>query len=287
MSLRRRLMLACAAAVALAVVLAAGLTYWFVRDTLRDQIDVSLRDARPFAMKLPPADELTALTREGAGDADRAEGPDQVIVAAGRARSRSPRSSSPTAPSRSPPARSHRRCSTKAMWRRWPRACASRSSPTWSGTAIACASTRCRCRRAARCRSHARSTRSTARSARCGSGWPSSCCSASGRRWRSRGSRPAPRSGPSPSSPTPPSTSPARATSRAGSSARATTSCPGSRGRSTRCSRRSRSRSGRSDGSWRTRRTSCAPRSRRSAPTWRCWGSADSAPTTTRGCAPT
>ncbi len=62
MSLRRRLMLACAAAVALAVVLAAGLTYWFVRDTLRDQIDVSLRDARPFAMKLPPADELTALT---------------------------------------------------------------------------------------------------------------------------------------------------------------------------------------------------------------------------------
>ena len=51
MSLRRRLMLACAAAVALAVVLAAGLTYWFVRDTLRGQIDASLRDARPLAAR--------------------------------------------------------------------------------------------------------------------------------------------------------------------------------------------------------------------------------------------
>ena len=46
MSLRRRLMLACAAAVALAVVLAAGLTYWFVRDTLRGQVDASLSQAR-------------------------------------------------------------------------------------------------------------------------------------------------------------------------------------------------------------------------------------------------
>jgi two-component system, OmpR family, sensor histidine kinase MprB len=55
-------MLACAAAVALAVVLAAGLTYWFVRDTLRDQIDASLREARPFAMKLPPAEALPSLT---------------------------------------------------------------------------------------------------------------------------------------------------------------------------------------------------------------------------------
>jgi len=53
-SLRRRLTLACAAAVALAVVLAAGLTYWFVRDALRDQIDTSLRDARPFSAELPP-----------------------------------------------------------------------------------------------------------------------------------------------------------------------------------------------------------------------------------------
>ena len=47
-SFRRRLTLACAAAVALAVVLAAGLTYWFVRDTLRDQIDASLRSALPL-----------------------------------------------------------------------------------------------------------------------------------------------------------------------------------------------------------------------------------------------
>jgi two-component system sensor histidine kinase MprB len=52
MSLRRRLMLACAAAVALAVVLAAGLTYGFVRDTLRDQIDASLSGAEPFADRM-------------------------------------------------------------------------------------------------------------------------------------------------------------------------------------------------------------------------------------------
>jgi two-component system, OmpR family, sensor histidine kinase MprB len=56
MSLRRRLTLACAAAVALAVVLAAGLTYWFVRDTLRGQIDESLRGAKPFAVAIAPAD---------------------------------------------------------------------------------------------------------------------------------------------------------------------------------------------------------------------------------------
>jgi two-component system, OmpR family, sensor histidine kinase MprB len=53
MSFRRRLMLACAAAVAAAVVLAAGLTYWFVRDTLRDQIDTSLSSAAPFESGIP------------------------------------------------------------------------------------------------------------------------------------------------------------------------------------------------------------------------------------------
>jgi two-component system, OmpR family, sensor histidine kinase MprB len=58
MSLRRRLMLACAAAVALAVVLAAGLTYWFVRDTLRNQIDASLSAVRPIekSMSVGPDD---------------------------------------------------------------------------------------------------------------------------------------------------------------------------------------------------------------------------------------
>jgi two-component system, OmpR family, sensor histidine kinase MprB len=56
MSLRRRLTLACAAAVALAVVLAAGLTYWYVRDTLRDQVDASLRNADSIAVELPPPD---------------------------------------------------------------------------------------------------------------------------------------------------------------------------------------------------------------------------------------
>jgi two-component system, OmpR family, sensor histidine kinase MprB len=59
-SFRRRLTLACAAVVALAVVLAAGLTYWFVRDTLRDQIDDSLRGARPFAVALGPLDSGVA-----------------------------------------------------------------------------------------------------------------------------------------------------------------------------------------------------------------------------------
>jgi two-component system, OmpR family, sensor histidine kinase MprB len=54
MSLRRRLMLACAAAVALAVVLAAGLTYWFVRDTLRGQVDASLS-------QVPQIDKHAAL----------------------------------------------------------------------------------------------------------------------------------------------------------------------------------------------------------------------------------
>ncbi len=53
MSFRRRLMLACAAAVAVAVVLAAGLTYWFVRDTLRDQIDSSLASAPIFGESIP------------------------------------------------------------------------------------------------------------------------------------------------------------------------------------------------------------------------------------------
>jgi two-component system, OmpR family, sensor histidine kinase MprB len=56
MSLRRRLTLACAAAVALAVVLAAGLTYFFVRDTLRGQIDNSLRGAQPRASALTQSD---------------------------------------------------------------------------------------------------------------------------------------------------------------------------------------------------------------------------------------
>jgi two-component system sensor histidine kinase MprB len=55
-SFRRRLTLACAAAVALAVVLAAGLTYWIVRDALRDQIDGSLASAGRVAheRRMPP-----------------------------------------------------------------------------------------------------------------------------------------------------------------------------------------------------------------------------------------
>jgi two-component system sensor histidine kinase MprB len=67
MSFRRRLTLACAAAVAVAVVLAAALTYWFVRDALRDQIDDSLRNARPFSFALAPdgARGFDRLSRAG------------------------------------------------------------------------------------------------------------------------------------------------------------------------------------------------------------------------------
>ena len=45
-------MLACAAAVALAVVVAAAGTYWYVRDVLRGQIDASLRAADAFTVGL-------------------------------------------------------------------------------------------------------------------------------------------------------------------------------------------------------------------------------------------
>jgi two-component system, OmpR family, sensor histidine kinase MprB len=63
MSLRRRLTFACAAAVALAVVLAAGLTYWLVRDTLRDQVDASLRGAEGLAQRLPTATKAGVMGR--------------------------------------------------------------------------------------------------------------------------------------------------------------------------------------------------------------------------------
>jgi two-component system, OmpR family, sensor histidine kinase MprB len=62
-SLRRRLMLACAAAVALAVVLAAGLTYWFVRDTLRDQIDASLSGAQRFEERVAHGQRAIMIER--------------------------------------------------------------------------------------------------------------------------------------------------------------------------------------------------------------------------------
>jgi two-component system sensor histidine kinase MprB len=49
-SFRRRLALSCGAAVAVAVVLGSVLAYWIVRDTLRDQLDSSLRKARVAQM---------------------------------------------------------------------------------------------------------------------------------------------------------------------------------------------------------------------------------------------
>jgi two-component system sensor histidine kinase MprB len=72
MSFRRRLMLACAAAVAFAVVLAAGLTYWFVRDTLRGQIDASLLNAQPMAANFPPPEAGLAPSPKPAGVVGRA-----------------------------------------------------------------------------------------------------------------------------------------------------------------------------------------------------------------------
>jgi two-component system sensor histidine kinase MprB len=56
-SFRRRLTLACAAAVALAVVAAAALTYVLVRDQLKGQIDGSLRQATQMAEAMPPLPE--------------------------------------------------------------------------------------------------------------------------------------------------------------------------------------------------------------------------------------
>ncbi len=67
MSFRRRLTLACAAAVALAVVAAAALTYVLVRDQLRGQIDSSLRQATQMAEAMPRRRPATACCRTGCG----------------------------------------------------------------------------------------------------------------------------------------------------------------------------------------------------------------------------
>jgi two-component system, OmpR family, sensor histidine kinase MprB len=82
MSFRRRLTLACAAAVALAVALAAGLAYWLVRDALRDRIDTSLREqgdalsaARPFGVPLPRTDAEEQMLLERRAIALRGRSP--------------------------------------------------------------------------------------------------------------------------------------------------------------------------------------------------------------------
>ena len=77
MSFRRRLALTCGAAVAVAVVLGSGLAYWIVRDTLRGEIDGSLRTQAEAAQMGGPvragdpgpgardaADQLMLLTGE-------------------------------------------------------------------------------------------------------------------------------------------------------------------------------------------------------------------------------
>jgi hypothetical protein len=75
MTFRRRLLLACAAAVAVAVALAAVLAYVVVRDTLRGQIDDSLRAAtRPPSgapaggASAPVQGEVTSPAPGEAGD---------------------------------------------------------------------------------------------------------------------------------------------------------------------------------------------------------------------------
>ena len=237
MSFRRRLTLACAAAVALAVVLAAGLTYWLVRDALRDQIDASLRDAA--AVRGRRCRRRTRMPARAGS----------TRLRAARLRRRSTGrccSCSVLAPGGDVevPRRASSRsgCSTARRWRgRRGRARAvlrrrraRRAAPARLHGADAG-------RRRAAGRAPARRGRRDAR-ARCGSGSARSCCSASPRRSGSRwlatraggqARRRAHRARPS--------TSRARATSRAGSSARATTSSRAWPARSTRCSRRSTS----------------------------------------------
>ena len=85
MSFRRRLTIVCAAAVAFAVVLAAGLTYWLVRDALRDQIDASLSraDGAMHARAMIPKERIDALR---AGTVSPLDGPalfNQVVTPGG------------------------------------------------------------------------------------------------------------------------------------------------------------------------------------------------------------
>ncbi|HET6550762.1 MAG TPA: HAMP domain-containing sensor histidine kinase [Solirubrobacter sp.] len=62
MSFRRRLALCCAAAVAIVAVLGCALGYLIVRDTLRGQIDASLRKQATFMSVGPPPGERDLLT---------------------------------------------------------------------------------------------------------------------------------------------------------------------------------------------------------------------------------
>ena len=69
MSFRRRLALSCGAAVAVAVVLGSVLAYLIVRDTLREQIDASLREmsGEVSVAAAPAPDRPRAADRRGAG----------------------------------------------------------------------------------------------------------------------------------------------------------------------------------------------------------------------------
>jgi two-component system sensor histidine kinase MprB len=80
-SFRRRLALSCGAAVAVAVVLGCGLAYWLVRDTLRDQLDASLRSQGQMA-QAPPAINMQAAPP---GEAGRTVAPTDRLLLRGEA----------------------------------------------------------------------------------------------------------------------------------------------------------------------------------------------------------
>ncbi len=98
MSFRRRLALSCGAAVAVVVVVGSALAYWIVRDTLRGQIDASLRQqAEVGAVSIEGGDRMLlteepraftrVLTRERGAEplpAPLDDDPDYTAVAEGQ-----------------------------------------------------------------------------------------------------------------------------------------------------------------------------------------------------------
>jgi two-component system sensor histidine kinase MprB len=85
MSFRRRIAFTSAAAVAVAVALGSGVAYFVVRDTLRGQIDASLRMPATFSLQTPPGAPRVAPLTNTVVFRQMIEG-DRVIGAAGQAR---------------------------------------------------------------------------------------------------------------------------------------------------------------------------------------------------------
>jgi two-component system sensor histidine kinase MprB len=85
MSFRRRIAFTSAAAVAVAVALGSGVAYFVVRDTLRGQIDASLRMPATFSLQTPPGAPRVAPLTNTVVFRQMIEG-DRVVGAAGQAR---------------------------------------------------------------------------------------------------------------------------------------------------------------------------------------------------------